>query len=361
MTRIIAHVDMDAFFASVEERDHPWMRGEPIVVGADPEGGKGRGVVSTANYAARIYGIHSAMPITEAWRRSEAAKKRCEPAVLFLGGNMSRYKEVSDSIMDIMHRYGDVVEQTSIDEAYIDLSFTGSFKKAQEVAEKIKKEIQTTEELTASVGIGPNKMIAKIASDMHKPDGLTVVLPDDVITFLRPLPVRKIPGVGPKAAERLLERGVRTIGELEILSESELVGMFGKWGRTLLWRAIGEDDSPLETEHETKSIGEQVTFTEDTNESSVIFFAVRSLAGDVIRRLNSKGFKGFHTVTVTIRFADFETHTHSQTTEKMITTVDELEVLAIKLITPFLDRRKNPEHKLIRLVGVRAEKLVEGE
>ncbi len=199
--RIVLHVDMDAFFAAVEERDKPWLAGLPIVVGSDPKEGHGRGVVATSNYKARVYGIRSAMPITEAWRRSEAAGQEGKPKVIFLLGRHHRYREVSHSIMEYLGTLGGVLEPASIDEAYLELQVTSDmrqgekdrWKEAEELAREIKKHILETEKLTCSVGIGPNKLIAKIASGFKKPDGLTVIHPGDIQKFLDPLPVREIP------------------------------------------------------------------------------------------------------------------------------------------------------------------------
>src|SRR3989344_8900142 len=163
--RIIAHLDLDAFFAAVEERDKPRLKGRPIVIGADPEDGKGRGVLSTANYAARKYGIHSAMPISHAWRLAKEAEKQGQEPAIFLTGSYERYGEVSDKIMAIISKYSEHIEQASVDEAYIDLSYAQDFIKAAEICRQIKKEIKSKEKLTASVGLAPNKLIAKIASD----------------------------------------------------------------------------------------------------------------------------------------------------------------------------------------------------
>jgi nucleotidyltransferase/DNA polymerase involved in DNA repair len=204
--KIIAHLDMDAFFAAIEERDHPELAGVPLVVGAAPAAGKGRGVVSTANYAARKYGIHSAMPISQAWRRSEAAKSRGEPGVVFLTPNFPRYQEASRHIMELVRQYASLVEESSIDEAYLDLSFCTSFSQAAEICRRLKADIKAQVQLTASMGIGPNKLIAKIASDFQKPDGLTVVTEAAAEAFLEPLPVRQIPGIGPKTEQRLAAR-----------------------------------------------------------------------------------------------------------------------------------------------------------
>lgn len=194
---------MDAFFASVEERDNPRLAGKPIVVGADPKGGAGRGVVSTANYAAREYGIRSALPISKAWQFSEAARRRGLPPTVFVEGHYSKYSEVSSRIMDILAAHSPMIEQASVDEAYFDLSLSDSYEDARAIAATIKNEIKIKERLTATVGIGPNKLIAKIASDVQKPDGLTVVRAEDAERFLEPMSIRKIPELGQRRKKNL--------------------------------------------------------------------------------------------------------------------------------------------------------------
>ena len=214
--RIVIHIDMDAFFAAVEERYNPQFRGKPLVVGADPDGGKGRGVVSTSNYAARRYGIRSAMPITEAWRRAEEARRKGEPMVIFLTGNFELYTAVSERIMELLARHADTFEQASVDEAYLEWIVTNDsmtndqnalWHEAEGRARMLKRDILDAEGLTCSAGVGPNKLIAKMASEFRKPDGLTVVPPEEVQTFLAPLPIRALPGIGPKAETILHARG----------------------------------------------------------------------------------------------------------------------------------------------------------
>jgi DNA polymerase IV (DinB-like DNA polymerase) len=212
--RIIAHIDMDAFYAAVEERHHPELRGRPVVVGADPKAGKGRGVVTTANYAARKYGIRSALPISRAWRLADVARKRGEAETVFVRGNQSLYREVSDRIMAILARGADAFEGASIDEVYVDLTSLGDMKGAEGHVRRLKAKILAQEGLTCSVGIGPNKLVAKIASDFRKPDGLTVVRPEAVQAFLDPLRSRVIPGIGPKTEAFLHRKGIKTIADL---------------------------------------------------------------------------------------------------------------------------------------------------
>ena len=354
------HFDMDAFYAAVEERYNPRLHGRPIVVGADPKEGKGRGVVETANYAARKYGIRSAMPISRAWRLAEAARRRGEPEAVFLSGNRSLYSAVSERIMAYLAKGADAFEEASIDEAYIDftVSSLGDFARAEAQARALKAEILDREGLTCSVGVGPNKLVAKIASDFKKPDGLTVVRPDEVQEFLNPLGVRVIPGVGPKTERFLNERGVRTIADLYRVPREELLGWFGKWGEDLYQKARGISDSPVSNEWERKSVGEQETFEHDTLEPAFILERARLLAATVIRRLHADGFQGFRTVTITVRFQNFVTTSRSHTVRTPLSSLEELEREALRLLLPFLDARENPKKWPIRLIGVRVEKLI---
>ncbi len=356
--RIVAHVDMDAFYASVEARYNPDLRDKPVVVGADPKGGHGRGVVTAASYAARRYGIRSATPISRAWRLAEAARRRGEPETVFIRDNRKLYAEVSGRIMAILAPHADAFEEASIDEAYLDLSSRGSFEAASEHARALKREIGEREELTCSVGIGPNKLVAKIASDFEKPEGLTVVEPARVQDFLDPLPIRVIPGIGPKTEHALHERGIRTVRDLRGVERLQLVGWFGRWGEYLQAKARGISDDPVSNEWEPKSVGEQETFEADTLDAAFILERVRELAREVFARLERQGLRAFRTVTVTVRFTNFRTHTRSHTPREPLTSEDALYDGAVRLLLPFLDDRENPRQKKLRLIGVRAEKLV---
>ncbi len=356
--RIVVHLDMDAFYAAVEERRDPTLRGRPIVVGADPKAGQGRGVVTTASYAARKYGIRSALPISRAWRLAEAARRRGEPEAVFLRGDHSLYREVSARIMAMAARGADAFEEASIDEAYLELSSLGDFGRAQAHTETLKALILDREGLTCSAGIAANKLVAKIASDFQKPDGLTVVLPEAAQAFLDPLPIRRIPGIGPKSEALLHERGIRTIAELRVVEPARLVEWFGKWGEEMHERAHGISDSAVSNEWERKSVGEQETFEQDTREPAFVLERGRALAAGVFARMRAEGFGGFRTATVTVRFENFVTLNRSRTVESPVTTLAELETLAHQLLLPFLDERENPRGRKIRLIGVRAEKLL---
>ncbi|MDI6820768.1 MAG: DNA polymerase IV [Patescibacteria group bacterium] len=355
--RIIAHLDMDAFFAAIEERDQPRFKGLPVVVGADPKDGKGRGVVSTANYKAREYGIHSALPISKAWELSEIAKSQGKPKAVFVGVDFKHYEEVSEKIIEIIKKYVTLIEIASIDEVYFDLSSFKSYKKAQEVCKKIKYEIKSKEKLTASVGIGSNKLVAKIASDMQKPDGLTVVKSEDVESFFEPLSLRKIPGIGPKTEEFFKKLGVSTVKDIKKYSQEDLKSMFGKLGIDFYEKARGIDNSPIEECYDTKSIGEQETFEKDTFDSGFISERLKFLTESVWQRFKKSDFKKFRTIALTVRFQGFETKSRSYTPKENIRDLDGFRFEALKIFIPFLDRRENPNHKSIRLIGLRIKNL----
>lgn len=389
--RIIAHIDMDAFFAAVEECYNPQFRGLPIVVGADPKQGKGRGVVSTASYAAREYGIRSALPISKAWQLAEAAKKKGEPATIFLTGQYSLYREVSDRIMAILEQSADRFEQASVDEAYLEwksenmnspparklpptprLWRTGrragtshtkykteidEWERAEQRAREIKRKILKQEGLTCSVGIGPNKLVAKIASDFRKPDGLIVVRPGEVEKFLAPLSVRAIPGIGPKGELFLNRKNIRTVSDLQRVDRATLHEWMGKWGDDLWDKARGISESEVSNEGVAKSISEEETFESDTLENGFILDHLRELAAYVFKRFEKAGFKSFRTVVLKIRFSDFTTLTRSRTSREPHATPNALGGEVLRLILPFLDQRENPRRKKIRLIGVRVEKL----
>ena len=360
--RIIVHVDMDAFYASVEERINPALRDLPVAVGADPKEGRGRGVVTTANYKARQFGIRSALPISRAWRFAETARKRGEPATVFIQPNMVLYRETSSRIMQILEGYADTFEEASIDEAYLDASSRENFAAAAERMIRLKAEVREREGLGCSVGIGPNKLIAKIASGRQKPDGLTVIPPENVESFLDPLPIRVIPGIGPKSEHFLHERNLRTVADLRQVPHTTLTKWFGKWGQRLFEKARGIDDSRVSNDWTRKSLGEQETFEEDTRSQPIVRQRLDLMAERIITKLRGKEFQGFRTVTVTVRFADFQTSNRSRTIKGGIRIDDadalrQLKEQSLSLILPFFDARENPRGKAFRLVGLRIEKL----
>ena len=338
------HIDLDAFFAAIEEKNHPEYKGKPIIVGADPKQGSGRGVVSTCNYAARKFGIRSAMPISRAW-------KLC-PQGVYLPVNYELYEQVSSRIMRIMRVYADKFEQVGIDEAFLDVSQkTSSFEEAEELARKIKSAIRNEEGLTCSVGIGPNKLVAKIASDHRKPDGLTVVREDFAKQFLRPLSVEKIGGIGKKTKERLNSMGIRTIGDLASYDVTRLREAFGSWGEEFHRMSNGIDESEVVEEWVPKSYSREHTFQEDTLDKGLIQSTINDLCTDVAAEVARNGFF-FKTVTIKIRYEDFETHTHSRTLPFASANPEALKATATKLLEPFLLADKK-----VRLVGVRASSL----
>ena len=361
--RIVVHVDMDAFYAAVEERYNPALRGLPIVVGADPKEGRGRGVVTTANYMARKFGIHSALPISRAWRLAQAARKRGEPATVFVHTNFRLYGEVSARIMQILEHGADAFEEASIDEAYLDISSVGDFAAAVERMTALKTEIREKEGLGCSIGIGPNKLVAKIASDHNKPDGLTIVPPEMVQEFLDPLPIRVIPGIGPKGERFLHEQNIRTVKDLSEVPEAKLRDWFGKWGGRLFEKARGIDDSPVTNEWTRKSIGEQETFEQDTRSPALVTERLYGMAERLMTKLSEKEFAGFRTITLTVRFFDFETKNRSHSVKNGIPLDNDGQALqllkqqALALLLPFFDARENPRRKAIRLIGLRLEKL----
>jgi DNA polymerase IV (DinB-like DNA polymerase) len=359
--RIVAHIDMDAFYAAVEERHRPELRGRPVVVGADPRDGRGRGVVTAASYAARKYGIRSALPISRAWRLAEAARKRGDPEAVFLRGDHALYRDVSGRIMTLIARGADAFEGASIDEAYVDLSSLGQVERGVAHARALKAEILEREGLTCSIGIGPNKLVAKIASDFRKPDGLTVVGPETVAGFLDPLRIRVIPGIGPKSEALLHGRGIRTVADLRGVDRASLTAWFGKWGHDLYLKARGIDEDAVSNDWERKSVGEQETFEEDSLDPVFVQGRAQALARDVFGRFVGEGFQAFRTVTLTVRFSGFVTVSRSRTGRTPFTAIDQLEGEVRGLLEPFFDARENPKGKKIRLIGVRVEKLARAQ
>ena len=346
--RIILHVDMDYFFAAVEEREHPDYKSKPVIVGADPKEGKGRGVVSTCNYAAREFGVRSGMPISRAW-------KLC-PNAIYTPVNFELYSKVSSRIMSILRGYADKFEQMGIDEAFLDVSQTvGNYEEAKELAWKIKEEIFEKERLTCSIGIGPNKLVAKIASDFKKPNGLTVIEEKAVEQFLSPLPVGKLWGIGKKTEHRLNEMGIKTIADLAAYDPAKLIDTFGVWGTRFHQMAHGIDESEVEEAWEVKSVGRQVTLEQDTSDTNQILGALEQIAQDVQKEIVTFNFQ-FKTVTVKIRYEDFETHTHGKSLMFPTDSIDDLKETIHELVLPFLHSNKK-----VRLVGVRVSKLFSGK
>ncbi|MDP4007445.1 MAG: DNA polymerase IV [bacterium] len=344
MKRIILLLDMDAFFAMVEERENPHFAGKPIVVGADPKEGRGRGVVSTANYEARKYGIHSALPISEAFRLC--------PSAVFLPVQGELYSRVSENIMEILKGYAPLMEQVSLDEAYLDISFIGSFEKAKELAEKIRNEIFQKEKLPASCGIAQNKMVAKIACEKAKPNGVLVVEQKESERFLLPLGIREIPGVGPKTKavlEKFFEKRELKIQDVKKATREELVELLGIFGNTLYEKVRGIDESPVAVAQEVKSVGKEHTFEKDTRDAEEIFPVFQQLISEVCTELKEEGFS-CKTITVVCRFQGFETHTKAKSFKEPLQDWKIFEKEAMQLLLKFLTENLKP----VRLIGVRA-------
>lgn len=346
---------MDAFFASVEERDKPRLKGRPIVVGADPKEGRGRGVVSTANYLARKYGIRSALPISIAWRYAQKAKAD-GLNVAFMTPDIKRYQKTSREIMEYLSKQGDAFQVASVDEAYLELEKAKSYKDAEKLAQKIQKWMKTKERLTCSIGVGPNKLIAKICSDEKKPDGLTIVKDKDVQNFLDPKPVDVIPGIGPKAKQALANQKIFTIKDLRHKKKEDLAKDFGKRGGDWYYLSRGESDSPVEMSDEQKSIGEQVTFQKDTLDPAKIVLTMKDLSKNLSLALKKEKTKA-RTISIMVRFENFVTKTRSRTIKKSTNDFETIENEALHLLLPFLDSRENPKRFKIRLIGLRGEKL----
>lgn len=347
-TRIIFHLDMDHFYTAVEERENPMLRGKAVVVGADPKQGHGRGVVATSNYKAREAGVRSGMPISRAWRLC--------PEAVYLPPNFPLYIKASNEVMDIAKGYTDKFEQWGIDEAFLDLSERAhNFEEAEDLAKRLKAEVKEKQHLTASIGIGPNKLVAKIASDFHKPDGLTVVRENEVEAFLAPLPVRKLLWVGRKTEAKLKPLGIETIGDLARFDPAVLNEMFGVMGVQMHLMARGIDNSEVEQRTSVKSISHETTFEEDTDDSNEVLAAMDALSEDVAKETAEQQLF-FKTVTVKVRYENFETHTYAKSLPFQTNRTQDLRKTARELLSVHLE----PGRK-VRLLGVRASNFVSGQ
>lgn len=363
MQRVVIHVDMDSFFAAIEERENPELRGKAVVVCMFSGRSELSGSVSTCNYAAREYGIRSGMPCSQA--------KKLNPDAVFLPVRKDFYKTVSDEVMDILREYADrgnssngnnsgpalAFEQVSIDEAFLEIMERtgGNFEKACELGLRIKEEVRKKERLTCSVGIGPNKLIAKMASPMQKPDGITSFRPEDLPAFLAPLKLTKLWGLGNVTAEKLGEMGIETVGELAAHDVMALISAFGKKrGIWLKQAAAGIDESPVRDREGSEQIGRIATLPEDTRDPELIFPLIERLIEDLIAKLNARGLT-FQVVTFTAINSGFRTHTKSRTLSHAVSDREILRQTAREILEVFLD--ENPE--ALRRVGVRVGGLQE--
>jgi len=300
--RRIIHVDMDAFYASVEQLDHPELRGKPVIVGGDP---KSRGVVSAASYEVRPFGVHSAMPTAQALRL-------CPQAIL-VPGRMERYAEISQAIREIFESYTPLVEPLSLDEAFLDVTDSENlFGPAPAIGQAIKDRIRQQTHLTASVGVAPNKFLAKLASDLRKPDGFVVITEENRQAMLDPLPVGKIWGGGKVTEKALRDRGIETIGQLRTRTVIQLREIVGNAAEELRELAHGRDDRPVEPDRQCKSLSSEQTFAMDVADPDVLLGVLMEQVEEVAQRLRQRGLKA-KTITLKLRYGDFRTVTRSQT------------------------------------------------
>lgn len=333
--RKIIHIDMDAFFASVEQRDNPELRGKPIAVGYDGP----RGVVSTASYEARPYGVHSAMSIAQ-------AKRRC-PDLIIVPCHFERYKEVSRQIHEVFHEYTDLVEPISLDEAFLDVTENKKgIALAVDIAKDIKQKIFERTSLTASAGVSYNKLLAKIASDMRKPNGIYIVHPERAMNFIARLPIEKLWGIGPKTAIKMHEMGVFTGEQLRKISYNHLVQVFGKMGKVYYDFSRGIDERPVVISRERKSVGCERTFLEDLHVKSKIVIELYHITLELVERLSRSKFEG-RTLTLKLKWDATTQITRSLTQEKILRTKEEILPLAKQLL-----RETEYETRPIRLIGL---------
>jgi DNA polymerase-4 len=335
--RAILHVDMDAFYAAVEQHENPELRGQPVIVG----GGSGRGVVAAASYEVRRYGVHSAMPTRE-------ALARC-PHAIVVTPRMGRYKEVSTEVFAVFHEFTSLVEGLSLDEAFLDV--TGSrtlFGAPVAIAGAIKERIRARTGLTASVGVAHNKLLAKIASDLEKPDGLCVIAPDDVARVLDPLPIRRLAGIGAKTAARLEECGLHTFGQLRVASDSVLWPLFGRYTARVRERAAGIDERPVVADWQEKQVSAEETFETDLRRREDLSAELAKLADRVGVRLRAKELMAAN-VTVKIRRRDFTTYTRSRSFSPPTAETATLLSIARQLLEGWLAEQPRAA---IRLLGV---------
>lgn len=333
-------MDMDAFFAAVEQMRRPELAGKPVIVGGAGDPTK-RGVVSTASYEARKYGIHSAMPLRTAY-------KLC-PEAVFLPVDYREYSRVSEIVKNVLREFSPVMEDVGIDEAFLDIS--DSAESSEKIGTDIKQGIRQATRLNCSVGIAPNKLLAKIASDMQKPDGLTIITERDIATRIWPLPVRKLTGVGPKTEARLKAMGVTTIGELAAQPEEVLISQFGNsYGNWLYESSRGIDERTLITHWEPKSSSRETTFERDVADWQVLARTLVELVNDVVADLTKRGYRS-KTVTIKIRFSDFETHTRARTLDAPTNSEEVIRRAAFECMKRIEFRKK------VRLIGIRLSSL----
>ena len=343
MARIIFHIDLDTFYTAVESREHPELKGQPMIVGADPKGGKGRGVVMAASYEARALGVKAGMPISLAWRKL--------PDAVYTRPDYELYGTVSESVMNVLREFADGFEQASIDEAYLDVTARTDWGAVRGYALGVKKAVRDREGLTCSAGVARNKSTAKIAAAYQKPDGLTIVPPDALQAFLAPLPVNTISGVGEKTERVLHELGIRTVGDLAAFPGKKLTEILGRNAVWLWGIARGIEELPVEERPDAKSISVERTFERDVVSWEEIVETLDSVADNVHRRLKDARVT-FRTAGIKIRFEGFVTHTRDRTLPRW---TDERHILidtARDLLKEFQGRGRP-----VRMIGVRVSNL----
>jgi len=335
---------MDAFYASIEQRDKPSCKGQPVIVGADPKAGTGRGVVAACSYEARRFGIHSAMPISIAYRRC--------PNAIFLRPDMTRYATVSRQVRALLRRFTPLVEPLSIDEAFLDLSDeVSNHNQALQLGRKVKQEIFDRYRLTASVGIAPNKFVAKIASDLKKPDGLVQVTERQLQDFLDPLPIGRLWGVGPRTEQSLKAMEIEYIRDLRRVERPILIQRFGKMGEHLWRLSNGIDDRPIVTSHQPKSVGHETTFSTDVGHMIKLETTLRELSEKVSHRLQKHSLTA-KTITLKLRYSDFTTLSRQSTLREPICRAPDIYRIAHRLLHAHRDSGRK-----VRLIGVSASML----
>lgn len=360
--RVVFHVDMDAFYAAVEMRDDPRLRNVPLVIGADPRGGQGRGVVCTANYPARKFGVRSAMPISQAYRLA--------PHAVYVRPDFSKYGPASDSVMQVLERYADVLEVVGLDEAFLDMTSKclgpdgePDWALAASVARSLQAAVARETGLSCSVGVAPSKSVAKIATDRRKPHGVTPVAPGELRAFLDPLPVRCISGCGPKTAAALNDEGIRSIADLAATKADELEARFGSHGRWLWHLAQGHDDRPVVADHgPRKSRGNETTFGRDATRPDQVLKVAADLLEESLDVHDRRDRRSFTTITVKVRYADFTTLTRAHSVEVPLEmdrsdTPARAWAVAKDLLDPLLERVG--KGRAVRLVGVRMSNFLE--
>jgi len=346
-SRVILHVDMDAFYASVEVRENPELEGKPVVVGADPREHP-RGVVLTASYEARQYGVRSAMSCVEAARRC--------PTAVFVPPHFELYGRVSGEIMDTLRTFADRLQPSGIEEGFLDVSTRsgGNFSRAEQLAREIKAAIRNRHRMTCSIGVAPTKAIAKIASDLQKPDGLTVVAPDEVVAFLAPISVRKILGVGPKTGERLKELGLESIGDVQEYNRQDLIELLGAFGEYLHDVAMGRDaEEVVEPTGPPESISTEMTFEKDLDAYDSVWPELESMAKSLHEQLLHEKY-AYRTVTLKAKYSNFEIHTRSKSLK-----IHSMDLEPILILSQTMLKEVLATGRKVRLVGVRLSNLLE--